>query len=173
MQPTTHVLVGIVVVAAVVFLRERRLPGWRLMAITAFASVLPDVVDKPLAWTFAVMPSGRAGLHSLPVALPLVALVLLVTYRRDRLGYGLAFAWGYLAHVVTDFRRVLTAGPEGYYESNLLWPLVRVESGRDASFMTYFPTLDPLFVLELVGIALLVGYLVFDFRRREAQSQQP
>lgn len=168
MQPTTHILIGIALVVAVVLLVERRFPTWQLVFVTMFASVLPDLVDKPLAWTFAVMPSGRAGLHSLPIALPLVALVLLVAYRRDRLGYGLAFAWGYLAHIAADFRAVLTAGTDYYYFPNLFWPLVQANPDTNLSFVGRAPAIDAVLALELLAVALLVGYLLFDFRRRVA-----
>ena len=171
MQPTTHALIGISLVLAYGLLRYRQLPTWRLLFVALFASLLPDVVDKPLAWTFGLLPSGRVGLHSLPIAIPIIVVVLLVALYRDRLAYGLVFAWGYLAHIAADFWRVLTVGPEYYYYPNLFWPLLAANPDRTPSFDQHVPTIGIDLVVEFAVLAVVVAYIVFDFQRRYLRSQ--
>lgn len=171
MQPTTHVLIGISVVVAYGLLRYRRLPSWQLLFVAMFASLLPDLVDKPLAWTVGFMPSGRAGLHSLPIAVPIIVAVLVVALNTDRLAHGVAFAWGYLAHIAADFRSVLTLGPEYYYFPNLFWPLLEANPDRSPSFGQHVPSITAELAAEFVVIGLVVGYILYDFQRRQVRSQ--
>jgi hypothetical protein len=51
--------------------------------VVAVASQFPDLVDKPLAWTLSVLPSGRSLAHSLLVLVPLVALLYSVARVRE------------------------------------------------------------------------------------------
>jgi hypothetical protein len=46
-------------------LREGRSPTGTEFRLVVFAAVLPDLIDKPLAWTFGVLPSRRSFAHSL------------------------------------------------------------------------------------------------------------
>lgn len=171
MQVTTHALIGVSVVLAYGLIRYRELPSWQLLFVAMFASLLPDIVDKPLAWIFGVIPSGRMGLHSLPIAIPIVVAVLVVALHTDRLAHGVVFTWGYLAHIAADFRSVLTVGPDYYYYPNLFWPLLEANPDRSPSFGQHAPTITVDLVAEFAVIGLIVGYIVYDFQRRQIRSQ--
>lgn len=117
-------------VAAVV---DRRLPARLSLIPLAFASQLPDLIDKPLAF-YGVLVSGRAFGHSLLALLIFTALVLVgrvwVAPRvaRPRLREllelsPLPFAVGYASHLVGDAYPALLAGQYGR-ASYLLWPLL-------------------------------------------------
>lgn len=162
MIPTDHALVAVLPVVAVGLLRSRRLPASGVILVALFAGLLPDLVDKPLAWTFGVVPSGRMVLHSVVVAVPIVAAVVLVSYRRERLVHGMAFAWGYLTHLVGDFHPVLVLGAEYYYYPNLFWPLMAANPDRNPGFENHALVVDIEMVVKVAVIALLLGYVAFD-----------
>jgi hypothetical protein len=166
MQPTHHVLVAVAAVTAYVVLTERRLPTGGVVFPAVFASVLPDVVDKPLAWTFHVIPSGRMLAHSLVVAGVVVACVLVVADRRGFLPHGVAFAWGYLSHLAGDFHPVVQLGTEYYFFPNMFWPLMAANPDRVAGFAAVAPDVDASLLVELGAVVLVFGYVAVDLWRR-------
>jgi hypothetical protein len=89
----------------------------------AFATQLPDLVDKPLAWTFGVLPSGTSLAHSVFVAVPVAAVAVLVARRFGAASIGRAFGFGYLSHLAGDVLYPL-ALTGGVYPDYLLWPFV-------------------------------------------------
>lgn len=122
MLPWTHAAFGYGLLLVLTFVLSRRISRAELVAVlvgTQFA----DVVDKPLAWWFGVVPSGRSLAHSLLVAVPLSALVLAVTWHRSHPEVGTAFGLGYASHLVGD-----TAVAFYYWRPEeftfLLWPLL-------------------------------------------------
>lgn len=124
MWPWEHLAVGYVVVSVIWRLAGRRVDGWTAAAV-AFATLFPDLVDKPLAWSLGVLPAARSLAHSLFVAVPVTTLVLVVAARRGRTDLGVAFTLGYYSHLLGDVvPRVLS----GYYRgaSFLFWPLLEV-----------------------------------------------
>jgi membrane-bound metal-dependent hydrolase YbcI (DUF457 family) len=93
--------------------------------VLAFGSQFPDLVDKPLSWTFGALPVFT---HTLAVAVPLSFGLLLLARlgRSDRNWNPLAraFVLGYLLHLLGDLLFPLaTDGVLGY--RRLLWPFVR------------------------------------------------
>ncbi|RRJ29457.1 metal-dependent hydrolase [Halocatena pleomorpha] len=132
-----------------------------LGAVTvAFGTQFPDLVDKPLAWTFAILPSGRTLTHSLLTATLLFGIFRIVTRRykiRTPLG---ALAIGYLSHLAMDAVSPLV---QGRFEavSFLLWPVLPLPSSETPnSFSAHFANLGPtpfdLFQLVLAGVAFIV-----------------
>lgn len=122
MFPWTHAAFGYGLLLVLTFVLSRRISRAELVAVlvgTQFA----DVVDKPLAWWFGVVPSGRSLAHSLLVAVPLSALVLAVAWHRSHPEVGTAFGLGYASHLVGD-----TAVAFYYWRPEeftfLLWPLL-------------------------------------------------
>lgn len=102
MWPWEHVVVAYLVYS----LGRRAVTGspprdWEAVLV-AFGAVLPDLIDKPLAWQFGVFPSGSALAHSVFFAVPLSVLVVIVAARRNQLDLGIAFAVGYLSHLPAD-----------------------------------------------------------------------
>lgn len=98
--------------------------GWPVLVVL-FASQLPDLIDKPMAWQFGLFPSGRSVAHSVFVGVPLSLVVLELARRREALPLGAAFAIGYLSHLATD-AVPLYPGASTSFES-ILWPLVIYE----------------------------------------------
>ena len=127
MFPWTHAAFGyalfLIVAGGLVALGVRgRISRTELLAVLA-GTQLPDLVDKPLAWYFAVIPSGRSLAHSLVVAVPVCLAVLVVAWYRTHPEVGLAFAVGYASHLFGDVYVAL------YYWrveelTFLLWPVL-------------------------------------------------
>lgn len=122
MFPWTHAAFGYVLLLLAVFALGRRVSRAELAAVVV-GTQLPDLVDKPLAWGFAALPSGRSLAHSLLVAVPLVAVVLALARYRGHVEAGAAFGLGYLTHLVGD-----TYVAVYYWRTEeftfLLWPLL-------------------------------------------------
>jgi len=100
----------------------KRADRYALLA-ALFGSQFPDLVDKPLAWGLAVIPSGRSLAHSLLTAAVVCAVVYYAAaVRGRRREVGLAFAVGYLSHLAGDALAPAFGG--SYAELGfLLWPL--------------------------------------------------
>lgn len=135
MWPWEHFAVGYVAVS----LLARRL-GYRvddrLFVVALFGSQFPDLVDKPLAWTFAVLPSGTTLAHSVFVAVPLGLTVLAWGWRRSGPWLAVAFVVPYLLHLPGDaIYGALTVGAPPSFDA-LLWPLVPKEpNGQPAGLI--------------------------------------
>lgn len=164
MRPWEHVLVAVLPVVAYSLVRHRRLPGGAMVFVVFFASLYPDLVDKPLAWTFGVIPSGRMLAHSLVVAAPTIVAVLLVASWLGYLPYGVGFAWGYVSHLAADFYPVVSQGTNYYYFPNMFWPLLEANPDRSTGFGHHAPDL-PLLALELSVFALVSGYVLVTYWR--------
>ncbi|WP_331236251.1 metal-dependent hydrolase [Natronorarus salvus] len=121
MQPVVHLAVAYLSYAAYTRWRLDRAPTGAAALVAVLAAALPDLIDRPLYWA-GLTPVGRTLAHSLLFAIPLIALVRFVTRRVDRSVLGVAFAIGYLSHVVTDVPWHVLAGD--YHELGfLLWPV--------------------------------------------------
>ena len=123
MFPLEHLLVAAAPVVGYVLVVDRRVPTPRLLAVVFVGSQFPDLVDKPLAHTVGLLPTGRVFMHSLPFALPLSALVLAYAQQTGRRRLGGAFVFAYFSHLLADHYQTLLAQPPRI-PSNLLWPLV-------------------------------------------------
>jgi hypothetical protein len=121
MFPSEHFIVAFLPVLAYVVVRDRRLPTSRFVAVVFVGSQLPDLIDKPLAHQFGVIPSGRVFMHSLPVALPFLLVVGLYGWKTRRIRLGSAFVFAYLSHLLADnYRALLRPAPQ--IPPDLLWP---------------------------------------------------
>lgn len=170
MRPWEHVVVALLPVVAYSLARYQRLPGEDMVLVVFFASLLPDIVDKPLAWTLGILPSGRMLAHSLVVALPVILLVVLASYWLGYAPHGLGFAWGYLSHLAADFYPVLWQGRGYSYYPNMFWPIMDANPDRNGSFGSYAADMGYHVFAELVVISLVVGYIVIVFwQRRDRQ----
>jgi hypothetical protein len=94
---------------------------------------LPDLIDKPLAFWFAIFPEGRALAHSLLFAVPLWVCVLLVGYRKGRTDVAFAFVLGYAAHLPADAANAIIRGDYAAL-SYVLWPILPVRTYETNSF---------------------------------------
>jgi hypothetical protein len=133
MMPWEHAMVGYIAFSILVRFGPRGPPTATETVAVLFASLLPDLVDKPLAWQFNIFASGHAIGHSVFVALPLVAVVLAFAHRRGRFRTGVAFGVGYLFHLPADVVPQSIRRGESLFD-RLLWPLEQGGSGYDAGF---------------------------------------
>lgn len=186
MWPWEHLAVGYLCYSLAVHLVASRSPGgWPVIAV-AVGTQFPDLVDKPLAWSLGVLPSGHSLAHSLLVAIPVSVLVVALGWRLDRdvdapsadfgrTRVGAAFAFGYLSHLPGDALYPALVGKElnvGF----LFWPVVpAVESGGSVGLETMvralfgryvselaYPTLSPYLAVELCLFLLVFLLWLYD-----------
>ena len=132
----------------------------------AFGTQFPDLVDKPLAWYFGVLPNGRSLAHSLITATAVCALVVWIAHRYGRGEIGVAFSVGYLAHLPGDS---LGALRNGNYDALafLLWPVLPpVEYAEKMSFAVHLAeiefTFPPSLSVELAVFAFALLVWLYD-----------
>lgn len=122
MMPWEHAIVGYITYSLFVHAVYREAPTAAGTLIVVFASVLPDLVDKPLGWEFGVFQTGYAIGHSIFVAVPLAILVGVLAYTLGASKLGWAFGIGYLVHLPADV--VLMSLWLGHFPfSRILWPI--------------------------------------------------
>jgi len=121
---------GYLVDAGYVWVRYRRGPaGWPVLAL-AVATQFPDIVDKPLAYWFAVLPEGRSLAHSLVIAVPFWSGLLLYARRIRRGELGVAIVIGHATRILGDSDGALLDGRVAF----LLWPIIPAPDSEAASF---------------------------------------
>lgn len=160
MLPWGHAAVGYLVYRGLLRARGRDGPTPAAALAVAAGTQVPDLVDKPLAWSVGLLPAGRSFGHSLLVAAVLLGLATRVSAVRERSAAATGFAVGYLSHPLAD-----AAGPVlgGYpaVASFLFWPVLRVpfdDSGYSILevFLSLEPTVDVLVGLGLTAVAVAV-----------------
>jgi len=123
----------------------------------AVGTQFPDLIDKPLAWTFGILPSGRSLGHSILFVVVISVGVWLIGRRYNRRSEGIALLAGYVSHVVVD---VLPAVRAGQWDrlGSLLWPITpayQYPGEMDRSIIEFFLALD-LTGLSMIGLVLTV-----------------
>ncbi|MFC6723350.1 metal-dependent hydrolase [Halobium palmae] len=145
---------------------DRRQTPSGVLAV-AFGSQFPDLIDKPLAWSLALLPSGRSLGHSLLTAAVVIAIVYWLGRRVDLADAPIAFAIGYLTHVLVDLHPETIWGlvrgdaSQLVWASYLLWPALPAPPYQnDSSFLVHILALrpDPYVVVQfaLFGVAVAV-----------------
>jgi len=159
MWPWGHAAVGYLVYSIGVRLDGRRVSGLAVIAL-AVGTQFPDLIDKPLGWTFGVLPGGRTLAHSLLTVAVVAAIAGTLARRVQRQRVTAAFLCGYVSHLFADGLYSLV---EGEYAnlSYLLWPIFPAPEPEIAkSFLAHFAnlTVDPFFAFEglLVCLAAIV-----------------
>ncbi|WP_226479944.1 metal-dependent hydrolase [Natrinema amylolyticum] len=122
MLPPGHVAVGYLAFSLLRRAWHGDVPSDVSIPWLVVGSQVPDLIDKPLAWSFGILSSSRSLAHSLLFAVPLVLLVDHWLRRRNRSAAGEGFAVGYLSHLATDAIPALRDGPE--WVTFLVWPLL-------------------------------------------------
>ncbi len=153
MWPWEHAIVGYVAYSLFARLIYRDSPGGVEAFAVVFASVLPDLIDKPLAWEYGIFESGYALGHSIFFAVPLAITVGLLTRAWGRPKTGVAFAVGYLLHLPSDVfdGYIRGAGNEWQWEI-MLWPTATApSSGHTHGFIDMFEQLFSGYWAELTG----------------------
>lgn len=148
MWPWEHLAVGYVAYSAYARLRRGEPPDGAEAFLLALGTQLPDLVDKPLAWTFGILPSGTSVAHSVFVAAAFVPTVVLLARRAGVQRWGTALAFGYVSHLPGDvLYPFLTKGELPF--SILLWPVVVGPPSEPQGFLFEFRTLFEAFLAFL------------------------
>ncbi len=177
MWPWEHVLFAYVCYSLYIHGRYRARPEDAPVVALAFGSVLPDLIDKPLAWEFGVFSTGYAAAHSVFLGVPAVLVVYAIAKRRGAGTAGGAFATGYVLHLVGD---VLPASlSRGQLDlSPILWPVANRPPSPDrgsfvdgvygllTEYVAQLLTLDPspVIVLQLGSVVFGVTLWLIDGR---------
>jgi len=162
MWPWGHLAAGYLLYSAGTRLSTRDSPADVSTLVALFGTQLPDLVDKPLAWSLSVLPTGRSLAHSLVVATPVLAIGWFLTARRDARPLVAALGVGWVSHSFTDALYPLL-GLHFDEVTFLAWPLLPLPTYEvDQSFAAHFALVSPsptfLFELLLVVLASVAWY---------------
>lgn len=171
MWPWGHLAVGYLCYVAFVRLRGKGRQTPLALFAVGVGSQFPDIVDKPLAWSFAVLPSGRSLAHSLITASVIIGVAYLIGRRLGREEPAVAFGVGYLSHSLSDLGPDVILGllrgdaEQLRWTTYLVWPLLPSPPyPHDGSFIEHLVAFDfgPYVIVQfaLVGVALLVWFLI-------------
>jgi hypothetical protein len=122
MWPWEHAILGYLVYSIVCHLRYGEPPTSIGTSVVFFASLLPDLIDKPLAWSVGLVETGYAIGHSVFFAVPLVVAVGVWAASAEQRRVGVAFGVGYLLHLPADIVFQMTGG-SGVHLEIVLWPI--------------------------------------------------
>ncbi|WP_396613387.1 metal-dependent hydrolase (plasmid) [Haloferax sp. S1W] len=166
MWPWEHLAVGYILFSLLVRVFDWTLDDVSAVAL-AFGTQFPDLIDKPLAWTFAVLPSGTSLAHSVFIAVPVSLAVMIVLSRWSRLTVGVGFAVGYLAHPPSDilYGQLTEGGPLSF--DSILWPFVEQSGsvsggGLFGRVAIYIGEYQEFIAISGSTSPQVVGYLVFE-----------
>jgi hypothetical protein len=123
MWPWEHLAFGYVLFSLSLRVGGRRLPGDLAVVALVVGTQLSDLIDKPGAWLFGVLPSGVSLGHSLLFVVPVAVGGLLLGWRLGYRQAGWGFAVGLLSHPAGDALWYVVLGSD---VPPLLWPLVPV-----------------------------------------------
>ncbi|MCU4752495.1 metal-dependent hydrolase [Halobacteria archaeon AArc-curdl1] len=167
MWPWEHLAVAYVLYSLCTNLWLHRSPSTRETIAVAIGSQLPDLVDKPLAWTFGLTETGYSIGHSIFVA-PLICLVAFaVVIRSDTVMPAVGFSLAYASHLVTDVLNPVRYG-RPIEPRVVLWPLSSPPTGNHGGLVDHFVLYvlrDTTAIVESgltfqLGIQLLLGLAV-------------
>ncbi|WP_222919931.1 metal-dependent hydrolase [Natrinema sp. SYSU A 869] len=123
MWPWGHLAVAYLLYTVGIHRRFDRPPRAAPAIALAIGSQTPDMIDKPLAWNFGILPGGRTLAHSLFVVALLVPAVLLVVDRLEARAIGVGFLIGYCSHLLADIPPAVLSG-EFAAAAYFLWPVL-------------------------------------------------
>jgi len=171
MWPWGHAAVAYLVLTVLAQIHRQELPRRDETVVVLVASQLPDIIDKPLAWTVGVLPTGRSLGHSLLTALVLIAFVAVLAHRHDRHSLAMAFGIGYITHLLTDLPSAVLAG-DFSRATFLLWPLLPSPVyATEPSFTAHLSvvTLTYSFLAQALA-AVVVGTVVSRSLRKKSRA---
>ena len=164
MWPWGHLAVGYLLYSTYIHWSSRRSPDGIATLFVALGTQFPDLIDKPLAWTLHVIPSGRSLAHSLYAFTLVSLLVAWVAKHYGRPQIGPAFALGYASHLVADGITPLLAGDLSKL-TYLGWPLLPPpDYGVEHGFIYHFTHMEftPFFLLQIALGVLVIWVWVAD-----------
>ncbi|WP_226010885.1 metal-dependent hydrolase [Halomicrobium salinisoli] len=165
MWPWGHAAVGYLLYSLLVR-ADGRAPSSAPVVALAFGTQFPDVIDKPLGWTFGLLPAGRSLAHSMFALLAVSAVAVGVARRYGRPAIGVAFGVGAVSHSFADGLYAVVTGQ--YADLSYLgWPLLPAPvSEVEQSFVAHVALLefDWHFALELALVVLAAAAWLRDGR---------
>lgn len=164
MWPWGHLALGYLVYS-LVRRRQGQLPEHPEVYLLGIGALLPDLVDKPLAWTFGVLESGRSLGHSALVAVIVVGVLYLALAPRFGRQPVVAFGIGYLTHPMADLPYNAVLAGEFEFLHYFVWPLLAVPTPEsDISLITYLLSYEPGLTdwVQLGLVVLALGLWRFD-----------
>lgn len=160
MWPWEHLAFGYFLYSMYTRIRFGQSPTDAPVFALIVATQLPDLVDKPLSWTLAILPTARSLAHSVFVAALVIGLVGVIARNRGVPEIGEAVAVGYGSHLLGDvLYGVLRGGSPDI--AFLFWPLVDQPVRSTPGAIARFREL----LIEFVGYLQSpagTGYLVFE-----------
>lgn len=161
MWPWGHLAVGYLCYSAYRRARHGTTPSPRPVLALAVATQAPDLIDKPLAWTVSLLPSGRSLAHSLLVVLPALGLLRWAP-TDDRIVDAITI--GYLGHLVADAIQPVLAGD--FADVGFLgWPVIPpVEYPTAKSFLAHLTAIEmtPWLSIQFLLVAVATGVWIAD-----------
>jgi hypothetical protein len=160
MWPWEHLAVGYLLYSAYAHGRYGRPPAAGAVPAVVLASQLPDLIDKPLAWTLGILPAGYSLGHSVFFGGTLFVVGGLVLGRLGMTELWGAAMVGYWSHLLGDLLYPLARGGD-VDASILLWPLVQRPVEPPTGLI---PEASRLFVdfVTFLGTPRGLGYLLLE-----------
>lgn len=157
MWPWGHLAVGYLALSIFSRYRFDRPPRAAGAIAVAVGTQFPDLIDKPLAWSLGVLPSGRSLAHSVLVTAVVVLAVDALGRRVDRRMAAAAFGLGYGSHLFADALAPLWSGTYADL-AFLAWPIVPATASVSHGIIWYFLTMEwTPYAIAQFGLALLAG----------------
>ena len=158
MLPWGHAAVGYLAYSA--YSRVRNGGAVPELAVVALAvgTQLPDLIDKPIAWTFGILPSGRSLGHSVFALAMVGGAVLWLGRRRGAFTAAVGFVIGWGSHILADGYQLVLGEPTcvGY----MVWPLAACPYDEaDRSIISFFLELDLGAIWPEFALAAVTGLL--------------
>lgn len=162
MWPWGHAAIGYLLYTMYMQLRDNQPPDTVPMALLILGTQFPDLIDKPLAWTLPLLPSGRSLGHSLLILVPLLIFVYLLAVRYRHAEWASAFAIGALSHAVVDVLPSVIHGKYAYTTS-LLWPLLPAPpyDERDRTILGHFSLIKPTSMIIIEAVLTIMVFILW------------
>jgi membrane-bound metal-dependent hydrolase YbcI (DUF457 family) len=157
MWPPGHLGIGYCIAAGWSGWQTGEEPTDRTVQLCLVGSLLPDLVDKLLAWGLGILPGGRTLTHSLLVLVPLFATTLALARPSEQSEIGLLAGLSMLSHPVID--SIPALWDPATSARHLLWPLLAVETVERSPPST--STVQELLLARLTTPWFLLELLVF------------
>ena len=162
MWPWQHAAIGYLIFSMITLAQRREPPDGNELLVLLIATQLPDLIDKPLAWSFHLLPSGRSLGHSLLTATLCLAGVTIIARYYDCSRLVAPLAIGYLTHLITDLPLAVLRG-EFEQATFILWPLLPAptyDTEESIVASLQFPELSLWLVGQFVLFVGAIGWVV-------------
>ena len=176
MWPWGHAAVGYCLFTVLSMAYRRRPLTTKEAVVVVIGTQIPDLVDKPLSWSFGLLPSGRSLGHSLLVWAVVAVVVLVLARKVQRDGIATLLLGGYFVGAITDVPGDVLADVSR--ATFLVWPVLPSPVyDAEPSFLFHLAQLEadelvraPLILLTIVAIQFVLSTLVRVGRDRVSES---